>query len=434
MAAKALFDGGVSGKLFLDRRQFYIEPQTVAELWPSVTPFTTILEQLPVKSNLSDPVFKMFEREAPWIKQEAVIATVSAATLPANDTGLTCTLTSVTGLKSTTDDSLVGLICEIWDTTRTTKRAIVVITANSSGTYTIKNLTNTASSATIVATDILCVVGNAAAEGDTAREAWADELSVVWNSTQRFEVPVNVTGTLYKAALRGYSSELARLREDKMKEFKMQREQAFLKGKSILGTNLVAGDTFAETNLRTKSSLPIRTTYGIISAIEDYGYSTTTLDYQNIFTIAEGSYKYSNFVDDMEKVFQYDGDQGQKFALCGPGAMSYWSKLDSNIHAKSGWSVKISEPRLSALGFNIRVLETPHGILHLVPTKALKYQYNKYMLVIDHNHLFKATYDSMQFKNNVKTDNNYHGVKDVYESDEGVGIQLIKAHQLFKIV
>ena len=40
MATKNLSGSGV---LFTDRRDFYISPQVVKELWTDVTPFTTIV-------------------------------------------------------------------------------------------------------------------------------------------------------------------------------------------------------------------------------------------------------------------------------------------------------------------------------------------------------------------------------------------------------
>ena len=37
------------------------------------------------------------------------------------------------------------------------------------------------------------------------------------------------------------------------------------------------------------------------------------------------------------------------------------------------------------------------------------------------------------YQANIKTDNAFDGVKDQYMSDEGLGIQLIEIHSLFKI-
>ena len=55
------------------------------------------------------------------------------------------------------------------------------------------------------------------------------------------------------------------------------------------------------------------------------------------------------------------------------------------------------------------------------------------MLIIDEDNLFHAQYRSPMYQTNIKTNNAYDGVKDQYFSDEGIGIQLIESHNLFKI-
>ena len=288
--------------------------------------------------------------------------------------------------------------------------------------------------------DVCSVIGNAQGEGQTSPEAWADELEMVWNSTQIFKTPLEITGTLLQASLRGESSELARLRNIKNQEHKMQKEKAFLFGTRLGGTNLDQGaDTFADGGRTDADGKKVRSTYGIISAIEDYGASSG--DDQNIFTIDNDGadsddYTYGNFVDDMEKVFQYVPETGVKRAFCGAGALGYWSKLSGTggLAGNSSWTVNLGDMKRDTLGFNYRALETPHGMLQLIPTPALRGQYNKHMLVVDDANLFHAQYRSPMFQANIKTENAYDGVKDQYFSDEGVGISLIESHSLFKIV
>jgi hypothetical protein len=298
----------------------------------------------------------------------------------------------------------------------------------------------------LVAEDWYIVIGNAHGEGSSAPDAWADELDVVYNSCQIFKTPLQVTGTLEAAVLRGESSELARLRRMKAQEHKMQKEKAFLFGKRFGGTGLqeasyAAGnndtnndETFADGGLVDSDGNLVRSTYGIISALESYGESTSTHDAQNVFTI-DSSYGYADFVDDMEKVFQYIPESGAKRAFCGAGALGYWSKMAgaSGIAGNSGWTVSIGDMKRDALGFNYRVLETPHGMLQLIPTPALRGPYNKFMAVVSDENLFHAVYRPSMYQTNIKTDNAFDGVKDQYMSDEGVGIQLIESHHLFKI-
>lgn len=57
---KYLYEGGASGVLFTDRRKFYLNENTFAELVPSATPFLSVAEQrMQTKSGLTDPLFKM---------------------------------------------------------------------------------------------------------------------------------------------------------------------------------------------------------------------------------------------------------------------------------------------------------------------------------------------------------------------------------------
>ena len=179
----------------------------------------------------------------------------------------------------------------------------------------------------------------------------------------------------------------------------------------------------------------VRTTYGIVPAIEAYGNSTSTHDYQNIFTASEASYTYANFVDNMEKVFQYVPTSGVKKAFVGAGALGYWSKMagNSGFAGNNGWSVNMGDMKRDALGFNYRTLETPHGMLQLIPTPALRGPYNKYMVIVDEDNLFHSQYRASMYQTNIKTDNAYDGVKDQYFSDEGIGITNINSHSLIKI-
>tara|TARA_Y100000310_G_scaffold16443_1_gene16399 strand:- start:5216 stop:6526 length:1311 start_codon:yes stop_codon:yes gene_type:complete len=424
-----------SGVLYTDRRNFYVDPQVTKELWTDVAPFTTLISNQEQRK-VPDPVFKMFEHRNPWVKQKFVI-NADPGTIPDNDTGLgSIAVDGIEGLSSSPDSSWIGLVVEIWNSDEDTNRGTAVITASST-TLTMKSLAN--STIAIADNDVCYVVGSAHGEGTDAPEAWADELSVVWNSCQIFKTPLQITGTLQAAVLRGESSELSRLRRIKAQEHKMQKEKAFLFGQRDDGTGLdlqdgSTSDSFNDSGRTDADGNLVRTTYGIISAINTYGSSSSSVDYTNIFTVSS-SYGYGDFVDDMEKVFQYVPESGVKRAFVGAGALGYWSKMagSSGMSGNSGWTVSLGDMKRDALGFNYRILETPHGMLQLIPAPALRGPYNKYMLVVSDENLFHAQYRPSMYQTNIKTDNAFDAVKDQYMSDEGVGIQLIESHHLFKI-
>ena len=436
MAAKDL---GASGVLYTDRRDFYIDPQVVTELWTDVAPFTTVISNKETRQT-NDPVFKMFEHRNPWVKQKFQFA--DAVTIADPDTGTESAeiqIDNITGLDSTVTDAWEGLVCEVWDSTEANRLAVLLLTdrVDAAGAK-FKCLWSSDDGAFATADNqVAHIIGNAQGEGEEAPEAWSDELQVVWNSCQIFKTPLEITGTLLQAALRGESSELARLRMQKNQEHKMQKEKAFLYGVrgdsgAAGGTNLGGSETFDDFGRTGAGGGKVRTTYGIVAALNAYG--ATSGDDQSVFTIGD-SYKYSNFVDDMEKVFQYVPTSGVKRAFCGAGALGYWSKMagSEGFAGGSGWTVNLSDMKRDTLGFNYKILETPHGILQLIPTPALRGPNNKYMLVIDEDNLFHAQYRSPMYQTNIKTNNAYDGVKDQYFSDEGVGITLIESHNLFKI-
>jgi hypothetical protein len=428
---KQLYNGGASSVLYKDRRDFYVDPQVTKELWTDVAPFTTLVSNRESR-DVPDPIFKMFEHRNPWVKQEFSLNKTTPGSLPANDTGLACPVDGTVGLPAVCDSSFVGLQVEIWNSGKTTKKAIAVVkSVSTGGEPTFINLG--ASAVTLADNDVCVVIGNARGEGSSSPDAWADELTTVWNSCQIFKTPLQITGTLEASVLRGESSELARLRRMKAEEHKMQKEKAFLFGKRLGGTGLSgSSDSFADNGRVDSDGNIIRTTYGLIPAIEDYG--ATSGDDQNIFTV-DANYKYGNFVDDMEQVFQYVPEAGVKRAFCGAGALGHWSKMDgsTDMAGKSGWTVNLGDMKRDALGFNYRVLETPHGMLQLIPTPALRGPYNKYMVVVSDENLFHAQYRPMVYQANIKQDNAFDGVKDQYMSDEGLGVQLIESHKLFKI-
>ena len=430
---------GASGVLYTDRRDFYVSPNVVKELWTDVAPFTTVISNKESRK-VPDPIFKMFEHRNPWVKQ-LFLCNSDTDNLD-SDTTTNTTVTVDGASNCSIDDSLIGMICEVWTDGYGSKKAIIRVDSVTSSTVVVMNTlwTSTGSDIALVDDDIFLIIGNAQGEGTTSPEAWADELEVVWNSCQIFKTPLQITGTLLAASLRGESSELARLRAQKNQEHKMQKEKAFLFGKRVGGTGLdlqdgSTSDSFADGGVLDSDGNLVRTTYGIISAIETYGSSSSSVDYTNIFTVSEASYTYSSFVDDMEKVFQYVPEAGVKRAFVGAGALGYWSKMagTTGMAGNSGWTVNLSDMRRDSLGFNYKILETPHGILQLIPTPALRGPYNKYMLVVSDENLFHAQYRSSMYQANIKSDNAFDGVKDQYMSDEGVGISLIESHHLFKV-
>ena len=451
MAVKALSNTGI---LYTDRRDFYVDPMRVAELYPSVSPFITMLLNRGAQK-VNDPDFKMFEHRSTFLNAKVTLAGSPAWTTSGaiGNSASSLTTSAISGLGGEITSAWLGIVFEIWDSTLTTYKGVGFVTAVTTATnFTIKSMGNPKAASSgmpceaLAVGDVLFAIGTAFGEGTEAPDAWSDDLAVVFNSTQIFKKSIEITGTLKEASLRGYSNELERLRVEALKEMKYQMEIALLRGVRAKGTGsinigtdaAVTGDAttdgHANTGLTDAAGNTVRSTMGIISALERYG--TSSGDKQNLFTIPEATFKYSDFVDYMEKVFQYLPDSGYKTAFCGPSAISYWAKLsnDSGFIKKSGWTIQMSKAETNSLGFEVRRLDTPHGGLDLVMTPGLRGLYAKYMVVIDDNKLAVKEYRPFGYKTNIKTDNAYDGVKDQWMADMGLGIEMIEAHSLFKIV
>jgi|TARA_Y100000296_G_scaffold23787_1_gene28127 hypothetical protein len=440
-----------TGVLFTDRRDFYIAPNMYSELWTDVAPFTTILTGREVIKT-KDPDFKMFEHRANWREQyfdindsgDDIVWNNSGA--HGNTTSGTVVIDGITGLYSTVDDSYLNQQIEIWDSTLETYKGVAVITARTSTELQFTGIGNAETSdesMTALADNDRCyVIGSAYGEGTVAGTAWHDDLETAWNSSQIFKTPIEITGTLYaNTALRGYSNELARFRNDKGKIHKIQKEHAFMRGHRVGGIgsqfNANTNDEFLTTNhISDANSNIIRTTMGILPAMLRYGDSTDTSDTQNYFKRTKRGYNYAQFTEDMEKKFQYIPNKGYYRAFCSMNMLSYWNQMDARkgFVGESGWSVQLSDLKRDKLGFNFKILETPAGYLQLVYAPILdRGPWKNYMVIIDDDNLRLVQYRPGKFQVNIKTEDAYDGEKDQYFDDQGVKIILPETHALLKL-
>ena len=232
--AKNLYDGSSSSVLYTDRRDFYIKPNVVRELYPVVTPFLTFVSNFNQLTGLKDPQFKLFQHTNPWTRQ--YIACNGSAALK----NLKCNVYA-----STTTGAVGG------KPTGAALGTVVITTYTNTTTVSVKNLTG--ASITIPQYGFLEVIGTAYGEASEAGTAWSDELKVVWNQCGIHRTPFQLTNVLMKAALRGESDEYTRLKIQKSQEHQIQKEREMMFSQSNIGTNLNqqsttyhAADTFGD--------------------------------------------------------------------------------------------------------------------------------------------------------------------------------------------
>ena len=442
MPAKMLSNDSL-GVLVQDRRKFHLRENVTRELWTTVAPFTTIITNKRSTERVRDTDFRMFEHRSGFVRQYFQVASSTPPEWPDNgDPGAKVTEVATknkTGLgdSGSSQESLIGLVFEIYNNDGDYKGLTTVHDVDASGNVTLRSLGNPRDAdnrvQNLTEDDRLVVNGSAIGENQTSPEPFHDDLELVYNSPQIFRTPLEISGTLHEAALRGYNNELARLRLEKNKEHKMQKERAFLTGQRVPGiqnTGLSDGSV-SGSHTKDKDGKPVRTTMGIISALYRHGKREEGHDDQAVFERAMSSYTYNKFVDDTEKVFWYVPQSGYKTAICGPGAMSFWSKINDEGFHKGNLKVTLSDLQLDKFKFYFKWLETPHGMIKLVQAPALRHEYRNHMVIIDDSNIGHVKYRDMYYATNIKTENNYDGQKDEYFSDEGIKISLLETHKLF---
>lgn len=433
MSAKDLSQS--AGVLFDERRDFYLSDRYTKELWKDVSPFVTMLANLSYDS-VRDPDFKMFEHRAGFIEQTLTVGAAGGSVWsvdgsPGDTT--TVTIAALDGLGDSVGEWLVDMNFEIYSDADVYGGVARIQSVNGSDVTLVSqgNPADAGNLADAIANDfVLECIGPAIGEGEVSPEAFADELEVVYNTTQIMRTPVEVTGTLYEAALRGYSNELARLRTQKSYEHKIQKERTMLTGVRVGGTGMGAGDNFG-TIQNNANGNKIRQTMGAISALRKYGSSTVTDEKQNVFSIDEDVDGYTQLVENAEKISQYLPSRGRFSAFASRKWISWFSTAFLNNTASNG--ITIYNDEKSEFGYRIMRVVTPHCEIDIAPTPVLRRRYADTMLVVNPDAIGLKRYRPMKYSTNIKTENGYDGVKDEFFSDEGLMIQLIETHSLWTL-
>jgi hypothetical protein len=436
MAVKDLSQS--AGILFDERRDFYLPDSYTKELWTEVTPFITMISNLGY-DKVTDPDFKMFEHRAGFIRQQVTIGAAGGSTWTASGApGATTTVTLDPSLSKglPTDaagDHLVGLVVEGYASNGSFLGVARVQSVSGNDVTFVAQGNPQASNNNCVAfahDAQLEVIGNAIGEGEVSPDAFADDLEVVYNSTQIMRTPVEVTGTLREAALRGYTDELARLRTQKSYEHKIQKERTMLLGVRVGGTGMGSTDNFASIQ-NNANGRKIRQTMGAISTILKYGSSTTSDADQNIHSFPEASADFTDIMTATEKLSQYLPSRGRFQIYASRQWVSFLSAKFLANNNSAGFQIFNNEK--NQFGYNMSLLVTPHAELEIYPTPVLRDRYANYAFIANPDAISLKKYREMRYSTNIKTENGYDGVKDEFFSDEGLCLQLQETHHVWKL-
>lgn len=439
-AEKHLYQGTSSSVMYTDRRDFYVQPQVVKTRYAEVAPFLTAVSNWDQQTNLRDPQYKLFQFTSPWVKQYFHVTT--GATISAGDSAgtLAVTVTGAVGMPSALGNYLVGQKMDVYavdadDKPTGAPKGTVLCTVFTS--VTSINVKTMGGTVVVANTDVLYLKGTAFGEGTVAANPSHNELSTRWNQTGIHKTSFQLTKTLMQANLRGESSEYNRLKRIKGQEHMIKKERDLLFSISSIGIG-ESGDTFGDGGRTDVDGNTVRSTYGAFSAVYNYGTATATSDDQNIFPIIEGSYTYSNWVDDTEKIFDESADKVLPMFV-GAGLLSYFNKIEgtggAGVVAKSKWTVnfpKMNSERASSLGFSIKEWESPHGVIQFVRTPVMTKDPFAYKagLAIDPSNISHMVFRKPEYQQNIVTDNAPDYQKNQYFSDEGVAITNIYNHNI----
>lgn len=422
------FVSSATGTLYTDRRDFYLSPQVVDELWKDVTPFISVLGRFGRKKTY-DPNFKLFEHRGQWLNQVFYCGASESWT---NDANTAMTVEKTAGGSDNVGYLCKGLLLEAYDTTMATRKAQFFVQAVTDQ-QTISVKATESSPTALIDGDVIVVVGFAAEEGSTYPAAWSDELETVWNSAAIFKTPVQVTGTLLAMTkLRGYSNELDRLRRMMFKYHKMKEAKALYFSRRY---NTTAAPTTPPVGA---GSRIVRTMHGIIPVIEAYSSSA------NVHSITMANYDWDSLVDDMMTWFEYGNAKNIKWLFGGDDVIAFFSKIGSSGFVNGNtfqFNINMSGVE-SKLGLNINSLTTPFGTIRLVRDRLFTQGFVKsatvkpftgWGVLVDPEHIQKVMFRSDKYQTGLAT-NDYADelIVDQYFSDWGVGVTLAETHHLLK--
>ena len=248
--------------------------------------------------------------------------------------------------------------------------------------------------------DVLLIIGTANQEGGPVPEAVSYAPDVVYNYTQIFRTPLNITGTMLATKIRYADGKfLKEARREALEEHSIEMERAFL---------------FGNRNEDTSGDQPARTTGGFSHFV-----TTNVTDFGGVVSI-------DDWEDFLENVFE-DGSS-EKLALVGNRALNVLNKI-----ARSNYTVQAT-PDTSTYGMKMTEWITPFGSLQIKQHPLLsKDGFEDWGFVID---LAKVKYRYLQTRDTMYRENvqdpGVDGIKNEFLSECGLEINHETAHGIFK--
>lgn len=446
------------------RREFNFGNR-IAELAPMESPFYTYLSKV-AKKPTDDPVFKFMEQRHQWQRRVGIVVgavnsggtwTISVVS-PYDNTGrelytkgsavLTTganvnllpkyflagqqiamratdgtmcnfTVTAIANDAATTHSGSVFKAASSVNTTTLTCTGY----AGTTDTYNGKLFAVPMTGGNLAAQTMVSIVGSAFLEGSGAPTSWHDELYSREGYCQIFKTAIELhSGTSEATKRRGISDEYARQWAEKLKEHKMDLEQAHLFQvggiMSDAGADCPAGKRY---------------TWGILPYTEAYG---------KVYNFSYGSSNQDSFMDAMQDYFAPEsGNSRRKLVLASRKIINWFNRLGAsgfiaNTAPSSAYNLDI-EKLTGKFGHKVMSVNTIFGELNFVQEPLLRDGYEDYAVCVDLDNVAlrplagNGKSRDTFIKTNIQAPD-VDGRRDLITTETGLEISLPETHAILK--
>ena len=269
--------------------------------------------------------------------------------------------------------------------------------------------------------DPIQIIGIAFEEGGDKSDAYSDIVSMKWASCQIFKHLSQASRTVMKTWVAG-GNEWERIQAETATTHKVDMERNFIFGTRSTNTEDQgsANDPFGApvaTTLGGTNKKPIRTSISIQQAA--HWADSVGLGGSRVFSNTIATYKYDDFIDDMEKLFEFGSDS--RYFFGGTGVLSILTKMalnaDSNMTYENG---------MNEAGVKYKKFLTPHGDLKFVRHPLFRGNYANKAFAVDMNNIELLVFDGTFIRTDVETPG-YDGKESEIISDMGLEVGLPEA-------
>ena len=451
------FGVAVQGTSINNNRRIFNFGERVAELAPQESPFYVYLNKVSRKPT-DDPVFKFLEQRHQWQRRYAIIAgqawnggtntldvniaatydiygrelcgNADAVTTSNVDKAPTYFLPGQLVTLRATDGTMCHMKVDTIATGTQCPSASGAVFSSSPGhvklsltavgknpaIYTGKTFT-VPTTADQIARTYIQIVGSAFGEATLAPNGWYDKMYDREGYTQIFKTAIELmSGTAMATRLRGRPDEWARQWGEKLREHKIDIEEAMLFGK---GYNDVVNKK--------------RYTWGILPYTEEYG---------KVYSFNYATTNFDSFLDAMEDYFAPEsGNNGKKLLLTSRKVINWLNRLGkgsftANTAGTSSYNFDIQQIQ-GKFGHKVQAISTIFGDLMCVEEPLLRNGWEDYAISVDMKNVAVRPLVGNGHNRDTWIETNIQnpgtdGRKDLITTETGLEISLPETHAILK--